>query len=85
MSSYDALITLSADAFADAVGELFVGAPVVELADVLDPYELVQRVIREQAEHLSLTVFDRGRPWVDLCMAVLTQYEDTHALTGDYQ
>ena len=85
MSSYDALITLSADAFAEAVGDQFVGAPVLELDDVLDPYELVQRVIREQAERLSLTVFDRGRPWVDLCMAVLTQYEDTHALAGEDQ
>lgn len=74
----DALIALSANAFANAVGEQFIGAPVVELYDVMNPDEIVERVIRDQAAHLSITVIDRGEPWWNLCTEVLEQYEAQH-------
>lgn len=71
------LINQAAHRFAIAVDDM-IGAPIVELHDVMDPNPLLDAAARETAEELQVTLVDRGEPWYALLTRIADRYEEVY-------
>ena len=79
----DALINAAAGAFAEAVGDQFIGAPFDELEDVMAADELVAESLEQAAETLGVSYINHGDPLYALIDAVIDRYEETHPIWED--
>ena len=74
----DALISLAATTFAFMLGDM-VGAPYVELHDVMDPNQAIDEATQQVATALGVATL-QGEPYFALLEEIIRNYENRYVL-----